>query len=348
MKNANGLGSIYKLSGKRRKPWALSFSVWDKNHVTRKRKIIGYYKTKNEAEIKRLDILSSNYGIDTILINKDTTFKDCALESLKRAENNLADSTIISYQGCLKVLVPLHDVKMQNFTALMYQSFIDDLIAKGIKAKRLSNINALTHRAIKVALRKGIISNNPIDGIDISGASRNKDRVRKPFTHDEIKALWNKKDDMAKILLILIYTGLRIDEFINIKSSDYSKQSLTIRKSKTISGIRNIPVADCIKPFIEDNLKKYDTLSPYYNTNVIRKAFNKYKIKNDLNHILHETRYTFATLLDEARLTDGNRIDIMVIKVLMGHKVSDITKGIYTHENYARLIEAVNALPFGG
>ena len=66
-----------------------------------------------------------------------------------------------------------------------------------------------------------------------------------------------------------------------------------------------------------------------------------------MDHIPHETRHTFATLIDEARLPDGFRIDITVAKVLIGHKVSDITKGTYTHENFDRLQQAINCLKTG-
>lgn len=344
MKNANGTGSIYKLQGHRRKPWVLSFSFWNDNHTKRSRKIIGYYKTKTDAETVRFDVLKSNYALETLLMNKDTTFKDCALESLKRAENNLSELTIKSYESCLKILSPIHNVKMKDFNALMYQQFVDELISNGIKAKRLSNINSLVRRTVKVAIRKGILTYDITQGIDVGGASKVKDRDRHPFTHEELKHLWSLDDDMAKMILVLVYTGLRVDEFHHISKKDYSNGSLTVNKSKTKAGIRTIPIADCIKPYVDYLFDKYDKLHPYNSIERFRWWFKDYVSKLNQDHIIHETRYTFATLLDEARLEDGNRIDIMVIKVLLGHKVSDITKGIYTHENYSRLQEAVNSI----
>lgn len=57
-----------------------------------------------------------------------------------------------------------------------------------------------------------------------------------------------------------------------------------------------------------------------------------------MEHIPHETRHTFITLMNE------KRVDITIIKVLCGHRVSDIAKGTYTHENYNRLKEGIDKL----
>lgn len=49
MKNQNGTGSIYKLKGKRRKPWAIRISYQNETGAT-KRKYLGYFETKKEAQ----------------------------------------------------------------------------------------------------------------------------------------------------------------------------------------------------------------------------------------------------------------------------------------------------------
>lgn len=56
MRRKNGDGSVYKLSGKRRKPWVARLTIgWDFNEEKQKSfpvyKFIGYYKTKEEAEM---------------------------------------------------------------------------------------------------------------------------------------------------------------------------------------------------------------------------------------------------------------------------------------------------------
>lgn len=49
MRNINGYGSVYKLSGKRRKPWCVRITKgWEGEKQVRE--ILGTYKTKEEAE----------------------------------------------------------------------------------------------------------------------------------------------------------------------------------------------------------------------------------------------------------------------------------------------------------
>ena len=48
-----------------------------------------------------------------------------------------------------------------------------------------------------------------------------KEKIHKPFTEDEIAMLWKKKDILyVDIILIMIYTGLRASEFLNIENKN--------------------------------------------------------------------------------------------------------------------------------
>ena len=54
IKKANGMGSVYRLQGNRRKPWVacVTISLRHSNDAgyKQKRKIIGYYETQEMAE----------------------------------------------------------------------------------------------------------------------------------------------------------------------------------------------------------------------------------------------------------------------------------------------------------
>ena len=50
MKNGNGNGSVYKASGKRRKPWIVRVTTGYSTSGTQIRKIIGSYETKREGQ----------------------------------------------------------------------------------------------------------------------------------------------------------------------------------------------------------------------------------------------------------------------------------------------------------
>ena len=50
MRRGNGDGSIYKLSGKRRRPWAVRVNTGWTLEGKQMYKYVGYYRTKTEAK----------------------------------------------------------------------------------------------------------------------------------------------------------------------------------------------------------------------------------------------------------------------------------------------------------
>lgn len=60
-----------------------------------------------------------------------------------------------------------------------------------------------------------------------------------------------KEDKWYQIALMLIYTGVRIGELLELekKNVNLEEQYFDITKSKTDSGVRRVPIADCILPF---------------------------------------------------------------------------------------------------
>ena len=58
MKNENGSGSVYKLKGKRRKPWVACVTIGYEGGK-QKRKVLGTFLTKKEAQIELLAYLDN-------------------------------------------------------------------------------------------------------------------------------------------------------------------------------------------------------------------------------------------------------------------------------------------------
>ena len=77
MKLPNGFGSVYKLSGKRRKPWAARKTVgWEDKPEKKKSypvyEFIGYYATRQEALTALVDYNKDPYDLHLNVI----TFKE--------------------------------------------------------------------------------------------------------------------------------------------------------------------------------------------------------------------------------------------------------------------------------
>ena len=55
-----------------------------------------------------------------------------------------------------------------------------------------------------------------------------------------------------------------------------------------------------------------------------------------MNHTIHETRHTCATLLDSAEAND------MAIKRILGHAGQGVTKKVYIHKTVEDLLKAID------
>lgn len=76
---------------------------------------------------------------------------------------------------------------------------------------------------------------------------------RKSFTSGEIKLIWQNvnQNEYISIILILIYSGVRIMELLDLEKEDVDieQQYFNVRASKTDSGVRVVPIADKVLPF---------------------------------------------------------------------------------------------------
>lgn len=342
MKNENGSGSVYKLSGKRRKCWVARVTVGFVDGK-QKRKIIGTYETRKEAQTELLGYLNN----PTLYSGK--TFKDVKDLWYQGYSKNISNVTLKTLNAQLKKLDEFDDVKIKEIKLHTLQKFFDSMeVSYGTK----SYIKTLINMIFEFALKNEFIETNRVKFIELG--KNEKVIERKIFTADEIKILFDNLDSdnryikkMTYGVLILIYTGLRVGEFINLKTKDVDldKNVIYITKSKTSSGVRKIPISDKILRLFKDNVdnsKEYFFFNKkgnkylYYN---FLTQFNKMlELLNLEKHTIHDTRHTFATLLNNA-----NANSTSIIK-LIGHSDFKTTEEIYTHKDIEELRKAVNLL----
>lgn len=342
MKNENGSGSVYKLSGKRRKCWVARVTVGFVDGK-QKRKIIGTYETRKEAQTELLGYLNN----PTLYSGK--TFKDVKDLWYQGYSKNISNVTLKTLNAQLKKLDEFDDVKIKEIKLHTLQKFFDSMeVSYGTK----SYIKTLINMIFEFALKNEFIETNRVKFIELG--KNEKVIERKIFTADEIKILFDNLDSdnrfvkkMTYGVLILIYTGLRVGEFINLKTKDVDldKNVIYITKSKTSSGIRKIPISEKIIKLFKKNIE--DTKEYFF----FNKKGNKYLYYNFLTqfnkmlellnlekHTIHDTRHTFATLLNNA-----NANSTSIIK-LIGHSDFKTTEEIYTHKDIEELRKAVNLL----
>ena len=119
-------------------------------------------------------------------------------------------------------------------------------------------------------------------------------------------------------------------------------------KSKTASGIREVPIAEKMVPILEDWMKnETDYVFPIGDGSLQVDKWDKWfryhhwdPLMDDLhmNHRPHDTRHTCVSLLSSAG------VDERIIKKIVGHKGKGVTETVYTHFELSIKLEAINKI----
>lgn len=340
MKNANGTGSVYKLKGKRRKAWVACVTVGYENSK-QKRKVLGTFETKKEAQIELIKYL------DNPLLFSGKTFKDVVDLWYSSYEKKVSEITKLNTISRLKNLSVFNDLEIKNIKLNNLQTFFDSLeCSYGTKKVLKSILNLI----FDFSLKNDFIDVNKVNFIELGKFKKVVER--KIFTKDEIKILFNnlnlkiRNKKLIYVILILIYTGLRIGELLKLKVDDIDlvNKIINIRESKTDAGVRMVPIPDKIVYLFKDNINigkiYFLETSKGKKESYSNMLYNFNKLMNTLNmeHTIHDTRHTFATMLNNADVNETS-----IIK-LIGHSDFKTTQNIYTHKDVEELRKAVNLL----
>lgn len=321
MKNANGMGSIYKKNIKSGVRYVLKVSFWDTETQKLKRKV-KHFKTRKEAEDER-----QKYLMNKGAYVKNVKFKFILEKWKEKTFENIRKTSTKSYITNMKKLKPLEEMDIKTIKRIDLEKLIN---GETMGSRKI--LKSILKNVFKEAVRMELINKNIVDEIEIHTEKVYKKNV---FTEKEIKLLWeNLELKGVKETLILIYTGMRKEEFDNLTIYNIKKDYIEILESKTDNGIRKIPIIEEIKPLLKDlinqAIKRNDNKISRYKyggLNYVLRTCLPSKIKGLAKHTPHETRHTTATILQE------KGIPLELIAKMLGHTNGVITKKIYIHVN---------------
>ena len=199
MKNQNGLGTVTKLKGKRRKSWAVRISYQDDTGVM-KRKYLGYFETKKEAQ----EVLY-NYNKNPLLFS-GKTFKEISYLWFTSVKEKLTISSIKKIEIILKFFTILNKYKISDIKLFQLQKIFDEMT---FSYNYKGNCKSVLNRIFDFAVKNDFIESNKVKFVELG--KKNIVIERKIFTKNEINILWkNLEIKNVYLILILIYTGMRI------------------------------------------------------------------------------------------------------------------------------------------
>lgn len=342
MKNANGTGSIIKLSGNRRRPYAVKITTGYTIDGKQLRKIIGYYANRKDALNGLLE-----YNQNKNVYLNDVTFKQCyelwSKEHYKKIKPQSQKIGISLYNA---YMCKLDEFLIKEIKLYHLQNFINELKEKNLSSGTLSQVKSNLNMIFNYALKNEFINKNIVPFVELGKKEKVIDR--KIFTDEEINILWeNKGDKITDIILILIYTGMRINELLHLKNKNINlEERYLITGSKTYAGKdRLIPINYKILPLITKRMSiNHEYL--LYSRNNTPLIYNNFRVdfKEKLKelgiqeHTVHDTRHTFATLLSNLNANST------AIKNIIGHSDYKMTEKVYTHKDKEQLKKAIDLL----
>ena len=282
-------------------------------------KVVGYYSSYQEA----MEALCHVHTLD------DVYHSWLQLHSL-----NVSPHTMKGYECAYHHVSSISHRPINEITYMELQNIISDMLKSGLSYSSCKKVRSLLNQLYSFAIINDWCSKSYSQYLNI-GHNIPK-RPRKVFTTNQINRLWSIN---AELPLILLYTGMRASELINLKSTDINRKQryLKVTSSKTKAGIRIIPIHHRIWPFIESRLSNKWIIDE---RNYVSLSHTFKSTMNAINsqHTPHDCRHSFATRLDDVGANYNAK------RLLLGHASSNVTDGVYTHKSLRQLRKAIEML----
>ena len=344
-----GYGTIYKMSGKRSRPYrAMKTDKWIIDPVTGKskqiRSTIGYYQSREDAMIALANYNENPYDIKADSITFSEVYEKWSENYFPTLSNPSSVRTVTAaYAYCNGLYdMRMKDIKVSHLEGTILNAQVGD--------STKSRIKSLFNMMYKYAVAHDIVEKDYASVMFANGNPIKRSRTKEviPFSQEEIFLLWDNLDSIAfaDMILIGIYSGWRPQELAILKVADIDiKVGTMLGGLKTDAGKnRIVPIHPLIRPLIENRMKEATSMQSeflfndangqqgtYMTYDKYRKRFEKVMKYLKLTHRPHETRHTFIT---KAKACN---VDEYILKLIVGHAIDDITEKVYTHRTIDQL-----------
>jgi integrase len=267
--------------------------------------------------------------------------------------------TYESYARLVRVhIVPaLGSLKLRALSPAHLQGFYRAKLDSGLSPRTVQYLHAVLHRALKQAVRWGLVTRNVSEAVDPPRVHR--EEIRPLSSTQARKLLETARDDRLEALYVLaVHCGLRQGELLGLKWEDVDLERGTLQVRRTLSGgtfttpktpksrrkVRLTESAlEALRKHLYRQLGEIDSAGPLWRENGLIFAteggtpLNRHNLgSRSFKPLLeraglpqstrfHDLRHTCATLL----LAKG--IHPKIVQELLGHSNVGITLDTYSH-----------------
>jgi integrase len=300
-----------------------------------KRPLIGYYRTRKEAEIAL-----AGFNTDPYLIASDITFGRLFEQWIAKKERlGKSAATITSYKAAFKRCARIADKPIRK---IKLSDLLEVYTANSDAGKStVTNIKIVVDGVFELAERFEYINKNYArlvnsDDMIYSVPTEDKHRV---FTPEEISAvLTAPRDIYTDCTKILLFTGFRVEELLSMTDTNiHFNEGYFQGGLKTAAGKgRIVPIHHDITGLIAEYLLKKQTekVFPITAAKLRSEMFSRW------NHIPHDTRHTFISRMQTLHA------DKVTLEMLVGHSAKNVTDKVYTHKGLEELRQCIEILHY--
>lgn len=323
LKRANGTGTVYKLQGRRKRPWVAA-----KNKV-----VIGYYEKKTDA-LESLERLSGKDLTERYNMTFAEVFEAWKEEHFKE----IGEKGVESYSRAFDVFSTLHGKKFRDLRTADFQTVLDPHMKKSHST--VSKYKQLLTQMSQWAIREEICTTNFAKFVRVPESVRKEKEI---FTEEDVAKLEADNSEAAKIVLMLIYTGMRIGELFSLEVAD-CHGNYVVGGEKTEAGRNRVipirPEGRYYFSYFQAQANGSTLLSGYVGQKTVanfrRRDYYPLLDRLGIPRITpHAARHTFTSWA----VKEGVAPEIL--QKILGHADYSTTANIYTHIDVDTLVKAL-------
>ena len=278
-------------------------------------------------------------------------------------EDGKSPKTIESYVGDIKAFIDFLGTKgvefngaLQRLYIVSYKNFlVENNYEVATINKKINSIHAFNRYLLATGGMKEIVVENSKDRVKIAYGSEKQVEVYSDKEVDNILFYIQNEDKVSKrnkeIVMLLLYTGVRVSELCSIKIRDIDLLNYSIKIYGKGGKFREVPLkldlSDAIKEYIRD--RDYSVKDSEYLVIGQRGALRRDAINTMLERLTeeigminklkpHTFRHTFCTRL----INRG--VPISTVSKLAGHSSVDTTMTFYINSSREEKMKAVSLL----
>ena len=307
-----------------------------------------YGKTFDEAKQKQDDILRNRPQTSTVYKRDAFNLKELSAEWLDGNKLSIKESTYQKYETIIRKHIQSNEIAyfdMLNLTNKDIRDYSERLCAEGLSAKTVNDILVVLGLVMKYAENIYGIKKPKIQYFKVK---RKELRVLSSQEQTILERFLLENTNSYKLgILIALYTGIRIGELCALQWDDIQQDRIVINKTvqrlkngnktvlsvttpKTSSSIRDIPIPQFLKKYLDSfrgrgsvvKNRKGGSVEP----RLMQITFEKYIQECGLAKTnFHALRHTFATRCVESGF------DIKSLSDILGHADVKTTLNRYVH-----------------